>query len=126
MADSFKLLGSYEVAPQGSQLSFAPAIIAQISESRTLSAKTISDITLDADAIEAVDFGGVEEAHVLELKATGGKVLATITTADGASQVVPVDSSLILICDESPVTALSLTRKAGTPTTVRVFLGEKA
>jgi hypothetical protein len=126
MADSFKLLGSYEVAPQGSQLSFAPQVIAQISETRTLVRKLISDVQLTADPIEPVDFGGVVSAHVLELKATGGKVLATITTADGVAQVIPVDSSLILICDESPVTALSLTRKTGIPTTVRVFLGEKA
>ena len=126
MADSFKLLGSYEVAPQGSALSMAPSIIAQISENRTLQHKMIADIDLTVDAPVTVAFGGVVNAHVLELKATGGKVKATITTSDGAAQVVPVDSALILICDGAPVTALTLTRLASTPTSVRVFLGEKS
>jgi len=125
MADSFKLLGSYETAPQGSALSFAPSVIAQINEARTLKAKEISDIELTVDTAVTVVFGGVVNAHVLALKATGGKVKATITTSDGVGPV-PFDSNLILMCDAAPVTALTLTRLAATPTTVRVFLGEKS
>jgi hypothetical protein len=39
---------------------------------------------------------------------------------------VPFDSYWILMSEASPITALSLTRTAGTVTTCRVFLAEKA
>lgn len=126
MADSFKLLGSYETLPLGSPLSFAPSIVAQINEQRTLKAKHVQDVELTADAPAAVSFGGVASAHVVVLKAVGGKVRARLTSPDGIQQAVPFDTYLILMSESVPVTALDLTRVAGTATSVRVFLGEKS
>jgi len=126
MADSFKLLGSYEVNPLGNPLSFAPQVVAQISESKTLKVKQVVDITLGVDTPVVVPFGGVVNANVVILKAIGGKVSAGVTSADGAAQAVPFDSYWILMSDSVPVTALALTRTAGVITTVRVFLGEKS
>ncbi len=126
MADSFKLQGSYAVSPLTSPLSFAPSVLADINESRTLKAKQVTEHTLDADAPVNVDFGGVVNANVITLKAVGGKVRARFTSADGSQQSVPFDTYFILMSESVPVTAIDLTRVAGTATTVRVFLGEKA
>ncbi len=126
MADAFQLQGSYAVKPLSSPLSFAPSILADINESRTLKAKQVADMSLASDAAAAVDFGGVANANIVVLKAVGGKVAAAITSADGVAQVIPFDSYLILMSESVPITAITLTRVAGTVTTVRVFLGEKA
>jgi hypothetical protein len=126
MADSFKLLGSYEVSPLGSSLSFAPSVVAQINEARTLKFKHLQDIDLTADAPVNVSFGGVANAHVVVMKAVGGKVRARLTSAEGSQQAVPFDTYFILMSESAPVTAIDLTRVAGTTTSVRVFLGEKA
>lgn len=126
MVDAFKLLGSYEAAPLAAPLSFAPTVIAQINEARSVKAKQVSDVSLDADAPVSVDFGGVANAHVVILKSTLGKVRARLTSADGSQQAVPFDTYFILMSESVPVTALDLTRVAGTPTVVRVFLAEKA
>jgi len=126
MADSFKLLGSYEWNPLGNPLSFAPVGIAQISEGKTLKVKQVADVELLVDTPVAVPFGGVVNAHIVILKATGGKVRARCTSADGALQAVPFDTYWILMSESVPLTAIDLTRVAGTVTTVRVFLGEKS
>lgn len=126
MSDSFKLTGSYEVTPQGNPLSFAPGIAAAINEAKTLAAKEICELALNADAPVAVPFGGVVNANVVILKSTGGKVKARVTSADGAQQSVPFDTYFILMSESVPITAIDLTRVAGTVTTVRVFLAEKA
>lgn len=126
MADSFALQGSYGVTPLGNPVSFAPLIIAQISEGIQVKAKQVSEMVLSADAPATVDFGGVVNAHIVILKSTGGKVRARVTSADGVSQAVPFDTYWILMSEALPLTAIDLTRVAGAETTVRVFLAEKA
>ncbi len=125
MADAFKLSGGYTVSPLGSVLSFAPSLEAVIDEPKTIKAKQVSDPILILDAARTVDFGGVVNAHIVILKATG-KCEARLTSAAGASQVVSFDTYFILMSDTVPVTAITLTRAAGVSTTVRVFLAEKA
>jgi len=126
MADAFKLLGSYETSPLGQPLSFAPALIAQISESKTLKAAHPDTLLLTTDSPVSVAFGGVTNANVVILKAVGGKVVATVDSAAGAAQAVPFDTYWILMSEAAPLTAITLTRTAGIETTVRVFLGELA
>lgn len=126
MSDSFQLSGGYTVTPQGSTTSFAANVEATIDESLSLKSKQVAEVLLSSDAPVAVQFGGVTNAHVVALKAVGGKVKAAITTADGAAQAVPFDSTLILMSSKAPVTAITITREPGVEATVRVFLGEKA
>jgi len=126
MADGFKLTGGYTVTPLGNPLSFAQNVEAVIDESVTLEAKQLSEQRLTVDTPVPVDFGGVVNANVVVMKAIGGKVTARFTSADGATQSVPFDTYLILMSDAVPITAIDLTRVAGTDTTVRVFLGDKA
>lgn len=126
MTDAFKLVGSYEATPLSNPLSFAALVTAQINEAKQLKVKQVGDVELTVDTPVAVDFGGVTNAHIVILKAVGGKVRARVSSTDGASQAVPFDTYWILMSESVPVTAIDLTRVAGTPTTVRVFLGEKA
>jgi hypothetical protein len=80
---------------------------------------------LDSDSPQAVAFGGVTGATVLIVKAVGGSVKVTITSSAGSSQVIPVDSFLLIMTDSTtPITAVSLTRSPGVVTTCSVFLGQ--
>jgi len=126
MADSFKLNGSYEVTPQSSPLSFAPTVVADINEVKSIKAKQVCEIELSADSPVAVPFGGVVNAHIVILKSIGGKVRARCTSTDGSAQAIPFDTYWILMSESVPLTSIDLTRVTGTLTTVRVFLAEKA
>lgn len=64
-------------------------------------------------------------AHVLMVKVVGGKVRVRITTSDGSTQAIPVDSFLSLISLAVPITAVDFTRVASTLTTVKLFMAEK-
>lgn len=95
-------------------------------EDVSLKRKLVTEMTLLADAPAAVNFGALANAHVIYIRATGGKVKARITSADGATQAVPVDPHFSLVSLLVPVTAVDLTRQAGVSTSVSVFLGERA
>jgi len=125
MADQFVLSGSYTVTPL-SLTSLDPSLATPIDEPLALKSKQPSDITLSVDTPVAVPFGTLVNAHVVILKALGGKVKARLTSADGTTQAIPFDSFLILMSQTVPITAIDLTRVLTTATTVKVFLGEKA
>ncbi len=127
MADKFSLSGGYSSVP------FTPAQSADFSVESTLdeqvaiSDKLAATVDLNADGPQAVPMGSIALAAIVIIKVvTGLKIDAIITTSDGVSQIVPVDSLLVLISQGVPVTALSLTRTPATQTSVRVFLGQKA
>jgi len=126
MSDLFSLSGSYTVAPSTGVPSLDPSISSPIDESLQLKSKQYVPVLLAADAPVSVPFGTVVNAHVVLLKAQGGPCVARLTSAAGATQLVPFDTFLILMSVGSPITAISLVRTPATETTVRVFLGEKA
>lgn len=85
------------------------------------------EIVLTDDNPKAVPFGDVTSAHVVILKARGAKVRARLTSTDGAASPTPVDPNLYFESDTVPITAIDLTRLAGSgEVRVRVFLGQKA
>ena len=124
-AYAFLLSGSLVSSPSGAE-SGDPGPIAPLDEALTLKRQLVDVYDLAADAPQAVAFGGLSQAHVVSIKAVGGKLRARITSADGAQQSIPVDGYLFLRSDTVPITAIDLTRVAGTATTAKVFLGEKA
>lgn len=127
MSDRFQLSGSYTTQPQGGEPSFDATIGATIDEVVTLGKKVLTEIALEVDTPVVVDFGGITNANVVILKSTSGvKVIARVTSTDGALQSIPFDTYWILMSTDVPITAIDLTRLAGAPTTVRVFLGEEA
>jgi hypothetical protein len=125
MSDRFVLSGSYVTTPLGGVQSFAQNIDALIDETTVLDKKYADTIELGVDTPVSIEFGGVTNAHVVILKAVGGKVRARVTSGDGAQQAIPFDTYIILMSMEEPITAIDLTRTPATLTTVRVFLGEE-
>jgi len=126
MADQFHLSGEYATSPNtGAEASADPQVCAHIDERLSLENKTTNSVILDDDDPFDVDLGGLANVNVLIMRTQGGKVMAQITSADGDSQSVPVDPFFALISRSVPVTALTLTRVSGTPTTVKVFMGER-
>ena len=122
----FKLLSSYILGPQADATSGDPDASASFEELLYLSDAVVSArYTLAADAPQSVSFGGLSNASAVILKSTG-KVTVKITSADGTSQAVPVDSYLALLCQSVPVTAIDLVRVPGVSVTVKVFLGQTA
>lgn len=126
MAYQFGLTGGYTTTPLDGVPSLAPSVDAPLDESMVVLRKTEYDVDLNSDAPVAVQFGGVVNAHVVILKTVGGKIKARLTSTDGATQAVPVDSTFILISQSVPITAIDLIRVPATPCTVRVYLGERA
>lgn len=124
MSDQFTLGGSWTTSPLVGTPSGIAALAASIDEELVLTEKFYNSIPLNTDAPVTVNFGGVTNAHVLILKATGGKIRARLTSTDGAAQAVPVDDMHVSISRSTPITALDLTRLPGVVTTVDVFLGQ--
>lgn len=101
------------------------AFVGSITSSLSLTRKDFDTVVLDADAPVDVNFGsGVTEAAVVVMKATGGKVRARLTSADGSQQSVPVDDLQVVVSQSVPFTAIDLTRVPGVSTSVDVFLGQ--
>lgn len=127
MTDTLTLSGSISVeaavlAPPG-----VPAVQAVLEEILSLQNRVVTRYELTTDALQAVAFGPLASAHVVQLKVTAGShVVATLTSADGSAQTIPVGGLLVLVSRTVPVTSLALTRDAGVATTVEVFLGQKA
>ena len=130
MSDTLVLHGSL-TSGQGacgcSGMSFSPAIAACIEESLALKGSPITgEFELTDDAPVSVPLASLSRAHAVFVKAVGGKVRVRLTSADGSSQAIPVDSVLFVISESVHFTAIDLTRAAGVSVTVRVLLAEAA
>lgn len=133
MADTYHLTAEAETGPvAGGSLSSGSANVGiPVDVSLVLTASVARSYELISDAPVTVDLPGptsdnpdAPQANVLHVQVSGPRVKATITTADGTAQVVPVDSLLILHTTTiAPITALTLTRTPGNDTFVSVFAG---
>lgn len=126
MADVFALQGSYSATPSTGTPSADPQVIAPINELMQLSNQLTGQVNLLADPAVSIPLGGIVGVNVLVIKAVGGKVTLRITSDDGTSQAVPVDSFLALTTYSKDITAVTVQRTPAVPTTVRYFLGQKA
>lgn len=123
MSALFQLSGSYSVTPvDGSDA--APEVGRTFDERVSLTRQAVGTYDLSGDAAVVVDLGGLTQVNVLIVKAVGGKVTVRLTSADGTTQSVPVDSFLALVDRTVPITAIDLTRTPSNSTRVQVFLGE--
>ena len=126
MADLFALQGSYSAGPASGSPSADPMITAPINEQLMLGTEIASQITLTVDTPVSLPFGGLSAVNALIIKCVGGKVSVRITSADGATQAIPVDSFLALTSSSVDITAISVVRTPAVLTTVKFFLGQKA
>lgn len=90
--------------------------LAQPAEQRT--------IKLTGDAPFVVNLDGWTNVHALNIT-SDTKITARITSADGASQSIPVDPLLTIVSRSVPITAIELVRVAGQSATVELTLGQK-
>lgn len=126
VVDTYKLTAQYEIVPQSYGNSGAPTVVASVNETLLLGKTQNAEYDLTVDTAVTVNFGGVTNAHVLSIN-TDRKVRVRVTSADGATQAIPVEGFLKIISKGSvPITAVDLTRVAGQATVVQVFLGELA
>jgi len=100
-------------------------LTALLESTLTLSKKHAATVSLDADAVEVISLGDIATADVLVItNVTGGQIVVRITTAAGATQIVPVTDTLLLISTTSPITAIDMQRVAGVVTTCNILVGE--
>lgn len=126
MSGIFTLSGSYQVTSGAGYPSGDATINVPLNESLVLKNETYQQFDLTSDAVYSVPLNGLSAAHVVAIKVVGGKVKMQVTTTDGSAQAIPVDSFDMLFLGSAPATAIGLTRPAGVPVTVRLFLGERA
>lgn len=128
MASIFHLDGSYSVCPASGFCSGDPSIDACLDEQLVLKAVHVESFELTSSSPVIINFGNVTNAHVVVIRVYGAHVKATLTSADGTNQSVPVDPLFVEISMSVPITALTLTRDSGSTfnTTVKLLLGEKA
>lgn len=123
MADTFTLSGRYAIRPPVMGVN-APSITVDLSDTFSVLRKAAIPILLGADPAEAVLMGDIASASLVIIH-TDAKVTARFTSADGATQAIPVDGLLILKSLNVPITALTLQRQPGVATNVQVIMAEK-
>lgn len=126
MADTLTTAGSITTTPTTGPQSGIVSFAMPLDEQVVLKSKEAGVYTLASDAPVTVSFGGVANANVVFVRGYGGKLKLTLTSADGATQIVPVDPIGYLRSDKVPYTALTLTRDIGVQVVAHVLLGEKA
>lgn len=124
-ADTFRLTGTWGTSPILGQPSAIPSFDAPIDEIIQITKKNQDDLTLTVDSPVVVSLGGLTNVHVLVIKTVGGKIAVRLTSTDGSTQSVPVDTFLALITLSVPITAIDVTRVAGIETQVHIFMGER-
>lgn len=125
MADTFLFSGALTSASSNTSASAEVAFSAPVSERMTLDDKFYTSLTLTTDSATTVNFGALSEANVIMVK-SDRKVMLRLTSTDGATQAVPVDSFFLLMSGDVGITAIDATRVAGQETRLVIFLGEQA
>lgn len=126
MASTFSLQGTYTANPVSGSPSADPQITAPINEMMTLSNESVSQLNLTTDGETTLPLCAVDAVNALILKCVGGKVVVRLTSAEGVTQAIPVDSFLALTTASENITGITVERTPATPTVVKYFLGQKA
>jgi hypothetical protein len=100
-------------------------VLVTLSEQMSIAAKQSMSFVVPSDAVFPIDLTTTPNVNALFID-VDQKVKLTITTADGAAQVIPVDPMMVWFSGLVPITALSITRQVGVDTNVRLILGDKA
>lgn len=120
-----ELTGSVASKPPVGTPSGQPSILATIAEKIPLERQLAANYTLDGDPVVSVNISPLTGVNFLLVKASGGELRVRITSTDGSTQAIPVDSLLILISNTVDITAIDLLREAGIQTEVFLVMGQK-
>ena len=115
---------SIQAIPGAYASSGVPVTSIPINTAYTLALQNAVSYDLSSDSPVSIPVPGVSGANIVLITVTGSRVKATLTSADGSAQVIPVDPTFYLESTTvSPITALTLTRTPGVDTLVSIFLG---
>jgi hypothetical protein len=123
MSDTLTLTGQLAIAPDSTaeaDLSGDFAIKVPFSETLTLSRKDSRTIVLDDTSPLVVNVSTIGSIHALVIR-TSAAITATLTSASGAAQVIPVNGLFVLLTETIPITAISLT--AASSAVVQLTMG---
>lgn len=125
LADVFTLSGRIKIVPNpaSTDASFRPAVSTDVYEQMPVALHHEDEYDLTADGVQAVSLGGLSSVSMIAIKPSG-KVKVILTNADNAAQVVTVDQFMVIMCQGTPYTAISLQRAAGIETNVRLALAQ--
>jgi len=121
-----KFDGSIDVGAPAGVPSGHPQTLVTLAELLYTDKVLSQNLTLSTDNPTMLSLGPLSGVNFLCIRADGGKIRVAITSSDGSSQAIPVDSFLILRCDSVDITAIDITRTTGIDTDVYAVLGEKA
>jgi hypothetical protein len=126
--DVLAITGTVQTTPSDITSSGLPSVIAQLAETMLLSTRSVPGrYDLTSDSPQAVSLGALTAVNFLFIKVSGGgHVRVRVTSTDGATQAVPVDSVYFSTCSLVAITAIDLTRDPGVETLVDVILGQAA
>ena len=123
MAETFSISGSWRTTPSAGAQGDITAL-ADLFTTMVIKRKQVTELDLTSDPVVAVALGG--SIHVLSVRTVGGRANIRITTAGGSTQVVPVDTLVVIVTDGYPITALDVQRETGVNVQVSLFFAEKA
>lgn len=105
----------------------SPAIIPSDSSVVLEAYESQGPIQLTTDAPVSVPFGPAvgSQVHYICLRVKGGRVFASLTSAQGVA-IVPVEPRIEIRSDNDPFTALTLQRQVGVEVSVDVYLGRRS
>lgn len=123
---TLQLSGSYTLTPPNYPPSAQQTIGSPIQETNYVQRWAAVDMDLTSDAATSIPLpAGASQIHFLYVKVQGGSPIdLQITSADGTSQVVPVDSLAILYFNNRPVTDIKAVRTAGVLTTLTYLIAQ--
>lgn len=122
---TLELNGSLSLKPPVGSPSGQPSVIATFLEKVSLERQLVANYTLSGDTAVSVTLTPLTGVNFLMVKASGGELRVRITSTDGSTQAIPVDSLLVLISNTVDITAIDLLREAGIQTEVFLVLGQK-
>lgn len=122
---TLELSGSLALKPPVGTPSGQPSVIAVFSEKISLERQLSVNYSLSSDSLQSVPITPLTGVNFLMVKASGGELRVRITSSDGTTQAIPVDSLLVLISNTVDITAIDLLREAGIETEVFLVLGQK-
>lgn len=125
MSQQLKLEGALVIEEAIGDYQGQSQITNVIKESMTVLQYQSTVYVLSSDSAQTVSLGSLSAVNVLQLRVVGNKVRVRITSSDGTTQAIPVDSFLCIISDSVDITAIDLTRTVGSESTVYVTICQK-
>lgn len=116
--------GEVALEPPAGNSSGQPTVLVSYAEKVAEERSLTTTYSLTVDTPVSVDFGPLTAANFVSLRVSGAKIRVRVTSADGTSQSLPVDPTLILRSDSVGITAIDLTRTATYDTDVYVVLAK--